>query len=189
MALDEVALLWAKNTPWWISLHEDTYVSQTHCSWLDWRPASCLDWHPGTVRSPCKATRSCRSRSVRPLPGRDALTRCWQCTCHYLQQLRRSIDMHMHRLNDHSLQVLVLRIRSKLVRLHFIQCRLAATGITCLTVIPLIIFKPMVTRTNKEAVGFSVLLVYVRILLNNRQWPNYEESKFYCIVLHTYLLH
>lgn len=66
-----------------------------------------------------------------------------------------------------SSHMLVLRIRSKLVRLHCSQWRLVVTGITCLTVIPQIILTAKGTYTNKEEAGSRVLLVYVGVLHNS----------------------
>lgn len=95
LAIDNDMYLWEafispKNGSLLVLVDEDTYASQIHCSWSDWRPASGPYWHPDIVPAPCILIHPCRSRSVQPLQRKDALTRCWQSTWPYLQQSNKA---------------------------------------------------------------------------------------------------
>lgn len=115
-----------------------TYKCQTHGFWTHWRPASCLYRHQATVHSPCKVILSCRSRSVQPLQGRDAVNRCWQSMWNLQQWNKAMLKRFQAQWQDdncHKKHMLIIRYCTKLVRLHCTESRLAVSGITCLTVI------------------------------------------------------
>lgn len=138
----------SQKAPCGICIQEDAYVGQIRRSWSDWRLASDFEWHQGTAHSPWRAIHSCRSRSLRSLQRRDALTHFWQCTGHYLQQLNKAQVISGRNDNSHKKTCGWSVLAQKLVWLQ--GSRLTVTAITCFIVLARINIVPIWTHKQRS---------------------------------------